>query len=161
MYHVRTFITRNTLKMLYYTLVYPYLSYCNIIWGSACKTLLDKLVGLQKRALRMCTGASFRSSSNPLFLQLQILKISDIYKIQVATFMYKVKLGLLPSSSYNTRKSSFFVLNNFRTTIREHAINIYGPRLWNSLPDNIQNCHSFSLFRKLLTAHFITSYHDC
>ena len=70
-----------------YTLVYPYQSYCNIVWGSACKTLLDKLLVVQNRALRMCTGDSFRSSSNLLFIQLQILKISDIYKMHVAIFM--------------------------------------------------------------------------
>ena len=42
---------KNILKTLYLTLVYPYIIYCNIIWGSASKTALRPLILLQKKCL--------------------------------------------------------------------------------------------------------------
>src|SRR5688572_26770711 len=41
--------TRTT---LYYTLIHPYKTYCNIVWASAYKSNLSRLVVLQKRAVR-------------------------------------------------------------------------------------------------------------
>src|ERR1044072_8113683 len=41
----------EVLLTLYNTLIYPYLSYCNIIWGCAKITVLHKLMVLQKRAI--------------------------------------------------------------------------------------------------------------
>ena len=42
-------------KMLYYSLVYPYLNYATEVWGSADSTYLDKILILQKRIVRMLT----------------------------------------------------------------------------------------------------------
>ena len=84
--------------MLYYTLVFPYLVYCNIVWGSAKSTVINKLLILQKRAVRLCTGSYFRAASNELFKQLRLLKINDINKLQTAMFMMKVKNRVLPQS---------------------------------------------------------------
>ena len=39
MSRVRNFLPHNVMLMLYYTLIHPYLSYCNIIWGSATFTV--------------------------------------------------------------------------------------------------------------------------
>ena len=41
-------IPGRILKTLYCTLIQPYLSYGILIWGSTCKSYLDKLVKLQK-----------------------------------------------------------------------------------------------------------------
>ena len=40
-------IPGRILKTLYCTLIQPYLSYGILIWGSTCKSYLDKLVKLQ------------------------------------------------------------------------------------------------------------------
>ena len=42
-----------TLKSLYYAIVYPYLNYGVLAWGNANKTLMDRLLLLQKKALRI------------------------------------------------------------------------------------------------------------
>src|SRR6218665_2050538 len=40
----------NIFKKIYYTLIYPYLAYCNVCWASTYPTSLDRLFKLQKRA---------------------------------------------------------------------------------------------------------------
>jgi len=49
-------LTRPTRLNLYYTLAYPYLTYCNLVWAGAYATRLSKLVILQKRAVRVVAG---------------------------------------------------------------------------------------------------------
>ena len=49
---IRHFVPKHTLINIYRSLVAPYLSYGLIVWGQACKSYLDKLLKLQKRALR-------------------------------------------------------------------------------------------------------------
>src|SRR3984893_16336859 len=45
-------LPKKCLISLYYSLIYPHLSYCIIVWGSAYNTALHRLIILQKRAIR-------------------------------------------------------------------------------------------------------------
>src|SRR5271169_4341541 len=96
MSHLRTQLSRHSMILLYNTLINPYLSYCNIVWGSCCKTLLSSILIQQKRAVRLCTGASYLASSDPLFVQLKILKIYYVNTLQISIFMFTFKCGTLP-----------------------------------------------------------------
>ena len=52
----RKILQKGCLISLYYSFIHPYLIYCNQIWGSACKTQIEPLFILQKKALRIITG---------------------------------------------------------------------------------------------------------
>ena len=47
---LKHFVPKRILLSLYYTLVMPYLNYGILAWGNSCKTYLNKLLKLQKRA---------------------------------------------------------------------------------------------------------------
>ena len=83
---------------LYYSLIYPYLSYCNLIWASTYKSRLHKLVILQKRAVRTIAGVSYRTHTSPIFLELKLLKFHQIKIYQIGVFMYRYANGSLPSA---------------------------------------------------------------
>ena len=40
---LRYYVSINTLKQLYYTLIYPYLNYGLMSWGTACQAKLKKI----------------------------------------------------------------------------------------------------------------------
>src|SRR5688572_3512666 len=63
---------------LYYALIYPYLSYCNLIWAITYPSRLIRLVIIQKRAVRLIAGVRKWAHSAPLFRELKILKIDQI-----------------------------------------------------------------------------------
>jgi len=42
------YLPRVIIKLLYHTLIYPYFPYCNVVWGSAKISVLNKLFVLQK-----------------------------------------------------------------------------------------------------------------
>ena len=45
----RYFLNMNARKLLYYALVYPYLIYGNLIWGSTYKKRIQRLINVQKK----------------------------------------------------------------------------------------------------------------
>ena len=51
----------ESLNCLYNSLTYPYMIYCNQVWGSTCKTSIEVLLILQKRAIRSILGVHPRS----------------------------------------------------------------------------------------------------
>ena len=58
---VRKYVNKSTLLELYYSFIYPYLTYCNHVWGLSCKSYMDALVKLQKRAIRIIAGVHPRT----------------------------------------------------------------------------------------------------
>ena len=63
---IRHYITKDILKSLYYTLIYPFLIYGLIAWGNTYNTTLQPMYILQKKAVRVITFSSFDHHSNPL-----------------------------------------------------------------------------------------------
>ena len=60
-------IPGRILKSIYCTLIQPYLSYGILIWGRTCKSYLDKVVKLEKWAMRTVCSSHYRSHTGPLF----------------------------------------------------------------------------------------------
>src|ERR1043165_1332461 len=58
---IRHFLPRHSLVSLYYSLIYPYLSYCNLIWASTYCTRLTCLTSLQKRIIRIICNVPYRA----------------------------------------------------------------------------------------------------
>ena len=52
---MKSFVSRNVLTCLYYSLVYPFLIYAIPIWGVACENIINPLYVPQKRAVRIIT----------------------------------------------------------------------------------------------------------
>ena len=166
---VSKILPSEILLTLYYSLIYPHLLYCCIVWGGACITSLHKLEVLQNRAIRLITHSPFRSSSSPIFKRLNILKIADIRKLNIATFMFETRNSNLPRCclSYCQLNSNFhygirnicdFVMPAFRTKIREQTISVLGPRIWSSLPSDIRSSVSSFCFKKNVRNYLISQY---
>ena len=83
-------VSKQCLLTLYYSLIYPHLSYCNIVWGSTFTTTLKKILTLQNRFVRLASGSVWDATAAPLFKNLHILTIYDINNYQICTFMYKI-----------------------------------------------------------------------
>ena len=92
----RPYLNKSTIHQLYYTCVYPYLSYCNIVWGNAYAVYLTKIVNMPKKIVRMIENTKFRAPTSELFRKFKILQCHCIYKFQVARLIYKYTENMLP-----------------------------------------------------------------
>jgi len=163
----RKVLDEKTLITLYYSMIYPYLTYCVEVWGNSAQSYLLSLLKLQKKILRIITSSAYRAESNPLFQRLGILKISQIYTKSVLVFMFKYTKGSLPDIFNELFKRNSEVMarvtrnyNNFsvpycRTEPGKKAIRIHGPILWNDLPGKLDPKCSIHTFKRKLKKYLL------
>ena len=70
------------MKTIYSGLFGSILQYGISVWGGVSNKQSNRLIKLQKRAIRNVVGAKYNSHTEPIFKKLSLLKFSDIYKIQ-------------------------------------------------------------------------------
>ena len=169
---LKYFLPSSSLLTLYSSLILPYLNYGILAWGNSNKTLLDKCLVLQKKALRIIFNTPARSHTNHLFLKNKILKIKDLYSFQLGQFMYNYNNNSLPSAfdsmfpknqsfhNYPTRRSNEFHLPLLRTLLAQNTFIYTGPQYWNSLNNEIRGARSLSTFKNKLKKMILQSYID-
>jgi hypothetical protein len=169
---VRPFLPQESLHTLYNTLVLPYFSYGAMIWADPNNTSLDSLFLLQKRVIRSCTNSPWLSHTDPLFASLKTLKVYDIYKLQLAVFMYQHHNNLLPSHlidetffntaypahSYETRHANTQFIKPTNTVLASNTSASQGPLLWNNIPTLIKTSPSIVSFKSKLKLRLIQCY---
>ena len=101
-YRICCFVPENHLVNLHYSLFYPYLTYCVVVWGSACASHIDPIIKLQKRVIRLITGQNAQAHIEPLFRKTKILKFQDVYKFHVAIYMYHLNASNQNQLSYSS-----------------------------------------------------------
>ena len=144
---------------LYYSLVYPYLTYCNVAWFSTYCSNLNCIYLLQL-IVRLITKAHHLANTAPLFSQLKVLDMFSINFFSFATFMYSYHHNLLRSSfrnlfsssnqvyQYETRLASQYRPHFCQTNIKQFSILYRGPKMWNSLPISLISSPSIFVFKK-------------
>jgi len=153
-------LPQHCLKLLYNTLIHIYLTYGIIHWGKTYETSLDRIIKQQKKAVRNITNSSYNAHTNPLFHSKKILKVKDVYKLQVAVFMYKNDKSTLPTSlsniftlnrdfhNYNTRHRNDPVVPKHNIDICTRSIAHMGPVIWSELPNEIKMKPTLNSFKR-------------
>ena len=138
-----------TLKSVYFALFQSYLNYGLCVWGQASSEDLKKIETLQKKVIRVITGAEIDADSGILFKELGILKIKDLLHFKNVSLMWDYDHNKLPAyfknfftyadqkHSYSTRFSCAGKLcedKKFKST--RNGINSFafiGPKTLNAL----------------------------
>ena len=107
MFKVGLFLYKVTIKTFYYSLVYPHIHYCNIIWANNFPTRLSTIVTLQKRAVRTIAKIKYRDSTVNAFKELKVLKVREITELEISLLMFKFYNNQLPKK-YDISKYSIF-----------------------------------------------------
>ena len=120
MYKLRPFLPLNVMKNVYYSLIYSQIIYAIEVWGSAVKSELDKNLILQKRLTRLMTfNDVFPAIPGPLsptdsiFVKLYLIKVEDIYKYQVAKFVFKCLHHSTPDQFHNWHKLNHLIHGHY------------------------------------------------
>ena len=108
---LRHFLPASVLLNIYNSLIHPYISYGPVVWGQTSKTNLDKILLLQKRALRLICFSNNSEHAIPLFLRSNIPPIDMLYYKSVAVLMHDITHDLAPQNLKNlfTRLASILI----------------------------------------------------
>jgi len=173
---IRHFVDTHTIKSIYFALFNSHLSYGCLSWG--CNNSNSKrLFVLQKKAVRLMEFAQRDSPSNPIFHNLEILKLEDLVKVESCLFINKSINKQQPeifndwfnfscdSHAYPTRNANIGTLNV--NAYNSHfygrcSFSNYAIKNWNFLqrshPSTQLSDLSISQLKNLLKSHFLDSY---
>ena len=152
-------------------MILPYLYYCNLAWGGTFKANLQRIVILQKRALRIVNNSTYDANTSPTFKEHKLLKFRDIHSFQLGFFMFSLKNSTLPSKfnnlflinsqihNYNTRNAHSFRLPLCRTNTRQFSIYFQGPKFYNSLNSTRTGSSSSASFKRKLKEFLLSTYY--
>ena len=72
------YLFKTSLRTLYFSLVYPHLYYCNVVWASTYSSNLRRIVLFQKRVSRTLNKSKLDAHTDSIFKELSIMKFQDI-----------------------------------------------------------------------------------
>ena len=172
LYKLKDFFPSNILKTLYGTLINSYIYYGILAWGNSTSFLLERILNIQKRAIRIVNQKPFLAHTNELFLSNKVFKISDLFLFNVGIFMYKLSTNDLPGvfstlfvrneyfHSYPTRQSHSYHLPRTRTVFAQKTIKYNGPKFWNELPSEVITSPSLHVFKNKLKCFLLQKYNS-
>ena len=163
-YKMRQYLERKALINLYYSLVFPYLIYCNEVWGNASAVHLEPIIKIQ-RAIRTITFSSYLSPSEPIFQSLYILNFRKLVIQRVSLLIIKISKCDVPKPlyalfrinnsyhNYQTRRSESNHVPIGRTKAIHKTFSHFGAHIRNHISNNISTSVSYSSFK-----HFVKFY---
>ena len=165
------YANQYVMKSVYYSLIYSKLQYCITSWGSCSNSKLNTIIKLQKRAIRILAKEPYRSHTHPLFAKLKLIKLKDIYRLNMCILIRKIKdnniIGDLTLNNLNTthnyntrlRNNDNFYINHSKTNIGKTTFHCNAPRLWQDVPTRLKNL-SVPSFKHNYKHFIINSYNE-
>ncbi len=77
----------NAKTLIYSSLILYHLTFGILVWGYTC----ERITKLQNKCVRTITTSKYNAHTEPIFKCLNLLKVEDIFKLQVLKFYFKFK----------------------------------------------------------------------
>ena len=146
-------VSLKILRSIYFAIFDSYLSYCYLVWAQNRGTI-QRIVVLQKEAVRIINFQQGNSHTSPLFKQNFILKSQDKICLENILFVSK-SLNNLTSSIFSTWCSFSSVQHNYETSSSaqgnltklfyktnkygKYSIIISAVESWNKIPKQLKD----------------------
>ena len=159
---VKRFLPLDVRLTLYYSFFLSHLSQGILIWGPLINNWhLNRIMVQQKKAVRIIKKVSYNAHTDPLFQELNIIKIHDLIDLEILKLMYKVYanktaqpiINLFSSGNtwhnYHTRhcKDPQFHQRRHNITLSKSFL-CKGPTLWTHISSNLKNSANIKIFTK-------------
>ena len=171
---VRHHLDIPTTKTLVQALVLCKIDYCNSLLLGIPKYNIQKLQKIQNACSKVIYKLSKYDHVTPLLKELHWLPIVHWISFKICILMFKCIHGLaprylsdlviLPHPHSQTLRS---INNNVLYTCRSRTELVHrgsfrsqGPRMWNSLPNNITQCQTLTAFKSKLKTYFFNLHYQ-
>ena len=121
---------------------------------------LKQLQTLQNKLMKVLLNKKYMFPTNQLHTDLNILKIIDIFNLEILIFVFSQFNNLLPeifddyyvtfSSLHNiaTRgNTTKFIIPRHYTNMGTWTVKVHGETLWNALSNQLKECSTIKSFR--------------
>ena len=122
---LKKYVNIHVLKIIFYSLIYFHLKYCITSWGKDAKTIIQPFLNTQKRVIKIITGSNCQTNSTPLFTQLKILKLCDIYKLLMGITIHNLKKNIWQINNTNYLLLNLNTIHKYTNTRISKNSNYY------------------------------------
>jgi hypothetical protein len=136
---IKTYMSLETLKILYHSTFNSVISYGLPFWGISPHS--KKIFQMQKKIFQIMMGCRRLSSCRNLFKNLKILPLMSQYTLSITMFIIKHKHQFTVNSeihNINTRQHSNLHEPAPNVTRFKHGIYYSGVKIYNNLPLHIK-----------------------
>ena len=160
----RHVIPRPVMRLLYFSLFNSKIQYCIETWGASTPNILNPLIVMQRKIIRILTFSGFRDETSSLFKSLNILTLPNMYLLKLSLIVYKELEGYSDTKygftylthSYCTRQreSGQLDLRSSTHNIKVKTNNAFrtiiyrGSHHYNNIPAEIKASSSLYTFKK-------------
>ena len=165
--HVKRFLNKKIIRKIYFAFVYSRIQYGIEIWGGCGKDLLHRIQVIQSGLLKMLLTKNRMYSTNQLHLEMRLLKVKDIYRMQLLLFMTKCLHGKstqIFNSFFSVALRPYHLRNQgyetdyARTNVGYFSIKNNCIREWNNIPHQLKDKSMQLNFKKHIATHYLTYY---
>lgn len=156
--------------LLYNSLLLSHINYCIMAWGYQG----NRVMKIQKKAMRIITLNKYNSHTEPLFKKLNLLKVEDILKLQELKFYFRyihknlpdylLKWQIVPKDNihnYDTRNTQNIYTFRTKHDFAMKCLKYNLPHAINNTPDLIKDkiyTHSMRGFSIYVKNYFLQKY---
>ena len=157
---IRKYLTQDSCETLVHSLISTRLDYCNSVLSNLPASSLKPLQSIQNTAARIVSLKPKRSHITPVLRSLHWLPVKQriVFKVLLLIFRcihntapaYLCDLITVKKPTYRTRSANHLSLN-YKTPSSNYsarAFSIYGPMIFNALPETIRDIDDFKSFKK-------------
>ena len=149
---MRKYVSCKILRYIYFAIFDSYLSYYCLVWAQNCSTI-QRIVILQKNAVRITNFQPRNSHTSHLFKQSSILKFQDKICLENILFVSKSLNNLSPSAfnkcfSFSSDQHNYETSSSTRGKLikpfyktnrnRKYSILVSAAELWNKMQKQLK-----------------------
>ena len=134
-------VTTNIVRQLYHAFIYSKIKYGLEVYGNTSSRNISKLQVMQNKLLKYVMRFDIRTGTNLLHTTLDIMKVEDIHKNNVLTFVNMCLMGKCPeifnqyyrvkTTPYETRQEGSLDMPSHRIEYGARSVKVVGVKLWN------------------------------
>ena len=104
---------------------------------------------MQKRAVRRITKSEYLQHTEPLFVQLRVIKIRELYPYSCSIYVFKnIHLYQHPVRIRNTRSNDTVKVMFQRSSLCQRSVYFSAGKVFNELPVSVSSLTKFSAFKR-------------
>uniref|UniRef100_A0A3P9IWS2 Reverse transcriptase domain-containing protein n=1 Tax=Oryzias latipes TaxID=8090 RepID=A0A3P9IWS2_ORYLA len=166
---VRPFLSQASAEILIHAFITSRINYCNALLSGAKRNTINRLQLVQNSAARLLTRTRKKEHITPILKSLHWLPVSFRIDFKVLLLVYKSLHGTGPSflsdlllvydppRALRSTGAGLLVVPKVRTKTHGEAFFQHcGPRLWNSLPEDVRASATVEVFKKKLKTHLFS-----
>ena len=164
-------VTINIVRQLYHAFIYSKIKYGLEVYGNTSSRNISKLQVMQNELLKYVMRFDIRTGTNLLHTTLDIMKVEDIHKNNVLTFVNMCLMGKCPeifnqyyrvkTTPYETRQEGSLDMPSHRIEYGARSVKVVGVKLRNRLEKDLEKYILKPCSKWKIRKSYISKYMHC